>query len=176
MIPIPTFIYKYLAMAAVVLALVIGAGYKGYHMGADNEKAVHAALLAKANAEVVKKNEELQALADKQAEVQVVYKDKIVTQYKTITKDVITYVQTPAASVGLDPEFVRLHNDAARLHDSLQIADASSGPDGQAGPVGVTTGEAIGVIARNYEQYQQCRRQVIGWQSFYEDLSGQVNK
>jgi hypothetical protein len=173
---IPTTIYKYLAMAAVVFVLILGAGYKGYQMGSEHEKVAYATAQVKANAEVAKKNEETQVIADKTGETQVVYRDKIVTKYKTITKEIIKYEQTPAASVGLDSEFVRLHNNAARAHDAIQITKAASGPDGETPIIGVTTGEAIGVITRNYESYYQCRRQVIGWVEFYTDLQKKVNE
>lgn len=173
---IPTSVYKWLAGLAIVLALVLGAGYKGYQMGVEHQEGVYAAAQAKANAVVVKKNEEVQEIADKQAEAQVIYKDRIKTEYLTITKEVITYVQTPAANVGLDSEFVRLHNNAARSNNAIQITEATSGVDGEAAPVGVTTGEAIGIITRNYEAYYQCVGQVEGWQQFYINLQKEVNK
>jgi len=151
----------------------MGAGYKGYDMGVVHQKGVENIALIAANKKVDELNQATQTTADKAAEVQIVYKDKIVTQFKTITKEVIKYEETPAASIGLDPEFVRLHNDAARIHDALSIAQPASGVDAAAGPTGITTGEAIGVITRNYEAYYQCRRQVAGWAAFYSDLQKQ---
>jgi hypothetical protein len=169
-------LYKWLALLAIVMVLAIGAGYKGYTLGVEHQKSIYATAQSKANEVVVQKNEATQEVADKEAEIQVIYKDKIVTQYKTITKEVIKYVETPAANVGLDPEFVRLHNRAASANNAAPIAEPASGANTEATPTGVTTGEAIGVITRNYEQYYQCVRQVNGWVDYYRDLQKKVNE
>jgi hypothetical protein len=165
-----------LAKIGVGLALLVGTGFLGYREGVSHQKAEYADAQTKANEIVVEKNDKMQEVSDKTAEQQIVYKDRIVTQFKTIEKEVIKYEETPASNVYLDPEFIRLHNNAAAAHDEVQIASTASGTDGTVTPTGVTTGEAIGVISRNYEDFYECKVKLSGWQKFYSDLQKEVSK
>lgn len=169
-------IYRWLAGIAIVLVIMLGSAWKGYHEGVEHQKQIYVAAQTHANQVVETKNGELQKLSDDQAKTQIVYKDRIVTQYQTITKEVVKYEKSPDAAIGLDPEFVRLHNSAASANGQIQIAEPTSGVGGEAGTARVTTGDAIGVITRNYQRYQACTAQVTGWQEFYTKLQGDVNK
>lgn len=169
-------VYKWLAGVALVLALCIGSYFYGTHNGKLEQVAVQAVQTEKANVKTVEKSEASQDVADKADAAQIIYKDRIVTKYQTITKEVVKYVETKDAAVGLDPEFVRLHDAAASANDQLSIAGSSSGADGQAGVLGVvTTGDAIQVITRNYQRANSCIVQVTGWQEFYTNLQKTVN-
>lgn len=161
----------------IVSALILfGVGYYAYHQGEKHQIDIFAVNQTKANKIVTAKNEVLVAAPAKEAEIQIVYKDKIVTKYKTIEKEVIKYEETPAATVSLDPEFIRLHNNAASAHGEAQITESAVAIDGTVAPTGITTGQAIGVISRNYEDFYQCKLKVEGWNRFYSDVQKTVNE
>lgn len=168
-------ITKWLAAILAVICLMISVAFVAYDKGIEHQKGVYAAAQLEANAKVEQKNETSQSVADNTAKAQVIYKDRIVTKYQTITQEVVKYEKSEASNLYLDPEFVRLHNNAASANDATQIAQSASGSDAAPTPSGVTTGEAIAVITRNYERYQQCVRQVNGWNQFYKDLQNNVN-
>jgi preprotein translocase subunit SecF len=169
------FIQKWLLVAIISGAALVGVGFYAYNKGVDHQKQIYIEAQLKANEKVVEKNDKLQEVSDKQDEQQVIYKDRIITKYNTITKEVIKYETTPVASEFLDPEFIRLHDAAARANDQDTIAGRASGPDGEAGESGVTAGQAIGVITRNYQSYYECARRLDGLQEFYMNLQKEVN-
>lgn len=170
-----TVIQRWIIYLVVVLAAAAGAGFFGYEKGIDHQKQAYLEGQLKADVKVVSKNQELQTNADQTDKVQIVYKDRIVVKYKTIEKKVDDYEKTKDAAAYLDSEFVRLHDSAAAANDQVQIAGPTSGTNGEDPAARITTGQAIGVITRNYEKYQQCERIVEGWQSFYGDLQQNVN-
>jgi hypothetical protein len=169
-------IKKYLVIGALVIAALLGTAFVAFEKGVDHQKLVQASAVIKADDKIVKQNDSLQATADKSASQVIVYKDRIITKYKTINHDVDHYVQQDKnANVGLDPEFVRLHDSAASAYNQDAIAGSSSSADGSAGQPPVTTGQAIGVITGNYKRFYQCQQQVKGWVDFYSTLRIQVN-
>lgn len=161
----------------VVSALILcGVGYYAYHQGEKHQIDIFAMNQIKANKIVTAKNEVLVAAPTKEAEIQIVYKDKIVTKYKTIEKEVIKYETTPAATYSLDPEFIRLHNYAAAANGEAQIAESAIAIDGTVAPTRITTGQAIGIISHNYENFYQCKLKLDGWNRFYTDVQKTVNE
>lgn len=159
-----------------MMAAILSASYYSYSMGVDHQKVIYAKAQQQANDKVIEKTLDTQNIANEQAKIQIIYKDRIITKYQTITKEIIKYENTTASDVGLDSEFVRLHNSAASANDAVPIAQSASGANSEPTGSGVTTGEAIGVITRNYESYQNCKRQVEGWNKFYTDLQNTINK
>lgn len=155
--------------AAILIGTLI------FNLGASHERAKYAKLQVKANDVVVVKNDKMQDTADKQEKVQIEYRDRIVIKYKTIKEEVTKYETTKVASDVLDGEFVRLHN-AASTNGEVQATGTSSGTDEAGAGLEVTKGQAIGVIAENYEQYYQCARVVQGWQDYYKKLQDTVSE
>lgn len=168
-------IQRWLAIGALILALISGSSFYFYEKGIQHQKDVYAAATVKADDKIVQKNDTLQQTADTTDKQQIVYRDRIVTKFQTVNKEVVKYVESKDAHVGLDPEFVRLHDNAARANGQSTIAESASRPDGQAAGSGVTTGAAIGVITRNYQTYYECARRLSGLQDFYLNLQNQVN-
>lgn len=169
-------VFRKWALQVLLASVVIGGVSLGsYFKGIEHQKLVQISEQQKADDKIDEKNQGSQDAADGEAKTQVVYKDRIITKYKTITKEIIKYEKTDDANVYLDPEFIRLHDAAAATYDQDQITTAPSGTVGQAPTPGITTGDAIGVITRNYEKYQQCSLQVSGWQRFYGDLQKKIN-
>lgn len=165
-----------IAKAALVIALATATGFFGYYKGIEEQASKYVKAQEKANTAVIKKNDKMQDIADDQEKVQIIYKDRIVTKYQTITNEVTKYETTEAANLYLDPEFVRLHNAAASANDQASIAESSGIVDGEATPTGVTTGEAIAAITRNYETFYQCKLKTEGWEKFYSDLQKEIAK
>lgn len=169
------FIQRWLLIGVLAIAGFTGVFFYAYNKGVDHQKQVYIAAQLKANEVVTKKNDQLQDVSDKADEQQVIYKDRIVTKFQTVTKEVIKYETTPIASEFLDPDFIRLHDAAARANDQNTIAGRASGTDDQAQEPGVTKGDAIGVITRNYQAYYECARRLDGLQDFYMNLQKEVN-
>lgn len=168
-------IQKWALKILIAVALLAGVGLYSYNAGIDHQKGVDATKVIKVDNQIVQKNDTLQATADKTASQAVVYRDRIVTKYQTINHDVIHYVdQNPNAYIGLDPEFVRLHDRAAAAYDQAEIAQPASGTDG-GDAKSVTTGAAIATITENYKRYYLCKQQVEGWKTFYTGVQTQVN-
>lgn len=170
------FLQKWALKVLIAIALLTGVALYSYNAGVSHQKGVDATKVIKVDNQVVKQNNNLQDSADKVASQVVVYRDRIVTKYQTINKDVVHYVdKNQNASDVLDPVFVRLHDRAASANDQDTIAQSASGVDGAASSPTVTRGQAIAVITANYQRYYQCRNQVIGWNDFYSGLQKQVN-
>lgn len=170
------FIQKWALKVLIAVALLAGVGLYSYNAGIQHQKGVDATKVIKVDNKITQKNDSLQATADKTASQVIVYKDRIVTKYKTINHDVVTYAnQNPNGANLLDPEFVRLHNSAASAYDQDPIAGSSSGADGSTSQPAVTTGEAIATITANYKRYYQCQQQVGQWIDFYTDIRTKVN-
>jgi hypothetical protein len=170
------FIQRWIIAAFIGLAALTGVYFYAYNSGINHQKDVYIKAQLNADEKVVEKNQDLQEVANKTDEQQVVYKDRIVTKYQTITNEVIKYEKTPVASEFLDPEFIRLHDSAAATYDQDTIARRASGNDGETKESGVTAGQAIATISRNYKQYYECARRLDGLQKFYIELQESVNK
>lgn len=93
---------------------------------------------------------------------------------RVITKELIRYVQSPAANhCTLNPEWVRIHNLAA--HDTAIMPADSAGTsvavtaNAEAGGT-VSDSEALGTITRNYDICRQEINRVDGWQAYYQSI------
>lgn len=83
---------------------------------------------------------------------------------RTVTEEVIRYVQTPAATeCGPDYEFVRIHDTAAagRVPGS---ADPAAEPDAAARSI--TNADLLSVVTENYATCQTVRDQLISLQEW----------
>ena len=183
-------LFKWIAIIGVILGVVFGIYEKGYSSGENAQKAVYSLQQQKIEKVVVAKNEAVQAVADTTDKTIIVYRDRVVTKYKTITNNILTYENTPLASTILDASFVQLHDSAASAASDNQdsTSSATSGTNSNPTSIGtissspilsiapVTTGEAIKVIDNNYSQYALCRGEVIAWNSFYQKVLSDVNK
>lgn len=121
----------------------------------------------------VKKVEDTGQAAANTAETKVQEKIVYVQQAaKVIEKKVYVYVQSnPDSNTRLDPEWLRLHNAAAKGCDA---SSSTCVPD-ESVAQGTTAGAAITAVTNNYAQYQQCREIVEGWQQFYTDLKAKYD-
>lgn len=91
-------------------------------------------------------------------------------QARVITKEVIRYVQSPAAGqCHLPSEWVQIHDAAAGVSPTPSSTGLPSAANGEAGG-SVTDSEAIGVIARNYDICLQEINRLQGWQAWYRSV------
>lgn len=165
------------AIRIVLFALACaGIFYAGYQKGTDHQKLITVKQQVVANSKVETKNEKAQDTADKEAQIQIVYRDRIITKYEKVQTGVKNYEKTQTANIYLDPEFVRLHDSAAATNDQVQIAKSASSIDGSSTTPKITTGQAIAVITENYQRYYDCRGKLEGWIRWYSDLQNEVNK
>ena len=157
---------KYRALVAVLMLLSFFAvGVQlGWVLCANSKDAAELKVVKKTDKQQVKQASAVQAAAVQNASA--IERTRVI--YKTVTKEVVKYAQSENAALStasgvcdqrLDPEWVRIHDLAARPDA------ATSAPDESAQPVGKA--DALGVIARNYETCQQWRAEVIGWQSWW---------
>jgi hypothetical protein len=170
------FIQRWALKALIAIAILGGVALYSYEAGVHHEKGVEAVQVIKADNQVTKQNNALQATADKSASQVIIYRDRIVTKYKTITKDVVSYAkQNPNASDLLDPDFISLHDRAASANGENTIAGSARDANGGASGVAITKADAIRVITGNYQKYYLCRQQVIDWIDFYTAVKNKVN-
>ena len=171
------YLQKWALKVLIAVALLLGIGLYSYHAGVQHEKGIEAAKVIKADNQIVKKNDTLQAAADASASQTIVYRDRIVTKYKTIKQDVVHYAQTnPNASNLLDPDFVRLHDLAASANGEDTIAGSAGRTTADSGATGVVTkADALRVITGNYKRFYLCRQQGIDWNDCYTNVKTKVN-
>lgn len=170
--------FKILAALLLITAIVGSLIHFSYNSGVDHQKSIYAAELKKANDVTVSKNETTQTASNAEAKIQIVYRDKIVTKFKYIDREITVYENNPASHVVLDNEFVRLHDSAASSpDDKVEVTGSASGTnDASAKVEPVTTGQAIDVIADNYKLYYECSTKLDGWIRFYSDVRKTVNE
>lgn len=170
------FIQKWALKVLIAVALLVGVGLYSYNAGINHEKGIETAKVIKVDNKITEKNNSLQATADKSASQVIVYKDRIITKYKTINQDAVQYAQTNQnASDQLDPDFISLHDRAASANGQDTITGSASESASGTKATPVTKADAIRVITDNYKRYYLCRNQVQGWIDFYSDLRTQVN-
>lgn len=170
------FLQRWALKALISVVLLLGVGLYGFHTGVQHQRGIDAENVVKVDKQITQQNNSLQATADKSASQTIVYKDRIVTKYKTINQGVVHYAQTnPNASNLLDSDFIGLHDRAASANGEDTIAGSARNADGSASSAPVTKADAIRIIAGNYKRYYECRQQVTDWISFYTDLRTQVN-
>lgn len=87
---------------------------------------------------------------------------------REIIKEVIRYVEvTPAADRCNLPGTWRLRHDAAATGTPTDPASVLAGAAGA-----VTDAAALEVVADNYQQCREWRRQVVGWQAWWGSVLG----
>lgn len=89
---------------------------------------------------------------------------------RVITKEVIRYVQSPAAGqCHLPAEWVQIHDAAAGVPPASSSTSLPAAADGEAGG-SVTDSDAIGTITRNYDICRQEINRLQGWQAWYRSV------
>jgi hypothetical protein len=154
-------VYKYLAIGGIVLALIVGAGWKGYSMG----KATAAATI---NAYVAKRDAEDASLLGVDTKIA----DRIVTQYVTTTK-VIHDVQTQTQTVIHNnvPDHELLSNGWLCAHNSSALgAVPSAACASDAAPSTVEANSALSTVSDNYATCRTNAAELTALQAF---LNGQ---
>lgn len=160
-------LYLFAGAAAVSAAVAFGAGWKVQGWRKD---AAITEMVTQANAllderekllDHLEKERELSEQIAAEAAVAREAETKIVTEY--IDREVIKYVQTPAANdCGLDPEWVRIHDRAALNTDRLPEAeDAATEPD-----AGASKAEALAGVTDNYATCHEVRDQLSALQDW----------
>ncbi|MCK2086781.1 hypothetical protein MXC99_01055 [Thauera aromatica] len=135
----------------IVLCIVLAASHVGaYFMGRDATATAQRDQALAYAGEIVRRQGTVDALAaDLEAERQ-----KRIPKNRTITREVVRYVELPAARrCTLDPAWRLLHDAAARLAaaDAAPVADAA----------------ALDTVAANYEQCRDTHAQLVGWQQWW---------
>lgn len=166
----------------LTMTIALGSYYVGHKMGSNKQIAIATQVQNKQNLIVDKKNIAVQTIADEASvKIQTIYKDRVVIKYVEIQKDIKEYAKTNNGSSTIDPDFVRLHDNAAA--DANHPVPSTESPGGIINPNApvakinpVTSADAIEIIADNYSKYYSCVIVVEGWQSFYGKLQKQVNE
>lgn len=160
------------AIIALLIGLFgVGAGWfmRGSRLAAETKTAEVAAIK-----EVVKVEKQIEYVTRevvKKVEVEkVVYRDIIKYQ----DKEVIKYVQTPAAELdfGVDPEWMRLYNASSlACNPTTAACDARSQVPGR-----VTRADALFIAQEQHRLYHECRVNNNGLIDFYNEIRNQVNQ
>ncbi len=88
---------------------------------------------------------------------------------RTITKEVIKYVQAPEiVHVTLPAEWVRIHNAAASGTDMSETSNTAGKPDGPTSAV--TDADALSVVTDNYSTCHQYADRVLALQDWAKAL------
>lgn len=146
-------------LALIVLCIVLTASHVGaYFMGRNADAAdLYDQALAYA-AEIVRRQGAVDALA---AELEA-ERQKRIPKNRIITREVVRYVELPAARrCTLDPAWRLLHDAAATGEpaDSARVAAADAAP--------VTDAAALDTVAANYEHCRDALAQLNGWQQWW---------
>lgn len=163
MIPTP---YKILAALVAVAASLAGAFWAG-HEWRDKE-----CDLSSAGAKVENVTQARETEAERERRSQVIARDVVAEleadepEVRTITKEVIRYVETPSDDrCELPPDWVQLHDRAARL-----TADGGAPGGGDGTPGGVTDAHALEVVTDNYKACNTWRTRLVGCQRFVSEV------
>ena len=157
----------YLLLGTLVgaLLLAVSAFFAGHHYATLQEQKAIAAAEARA-IEVTQAQDAVTRNADVAAAQARV---KIVTQIKTITKEVPVYVTKKAdAACALTRGTIRVLNDSAANLPSIP------GPTGQSddAPAGVELHTVVGTVVGNYGTYQQVAAQLVALQNWVRAEEG----
>lgn len=155
---------KYIALIAVLAAFA--SGYKvaamQYQLEISDMK-----LQAETDAKVAvvqsrAKERKLQAITDKYNDL--LSKPNVV--YKTITKEVIKYVQDDSIDKCLlHDDWVLLHDQAARPDNATRSTNAANAADRA-----ITDDHALMVVAENYELCNGYILKLEAWQNWWREL------
>ena len=154
---------KYIALIVVLAAFA--SGYKvaamQYQLEISDMKLEAETAEKNAQAHARSKEQELQAITNKYNDL--LANPKVV--YKTITKEVIRYVQDDSIDKCL------LHDDWVLLHDQAarpDLARSASGVD--EADQAFTDAQALIVVAENYERCNEYQTKLNAWQSWWREI------
>lgn len=92
-------------------------------------------------------------------------------QARVITKEIVRYVQSPAASVcPLPAEWVQIHDAAAAGVPADPGATGLPAAPPGAAPAPVPSGEALSGITGNYDTCHQEMNRIAGWQAWWNSV------
>ncbi|MDX9716266.1 MAG: hypothetical protein RBT67_02730 [Thauera sp.] len=147
-----------LAVSLITLALTHGAAWFAGRGSLDNKRLSDALAYAEVLVEQQDKADVFAAALERERAGRA-------AQNKTITREVIRYVELPPERrCDLDGAWRLLH-DAAATGTPAETADVAAG---QAEPV--TDAAALDTVANNYEQCREYIAQIEGWQRWYETV------
>ena len=150
-------------IAALLFTAALTASHlTAYHMGRRAEDGAKLDQALAYAAEIVERQSKVDALAaDLEAE-----RAKRTPKNRTITREVIRYVELPAdRRCTLDPAWRLLHDAAA----TGEPADTARVAAGDADPV--ADAAALETVAGNYEQCREYIDQLRGWQRWWGEVS-----
>lgn len=158
-------VYKYAAIAAVVMVLIGIAGFKGYSLGSAKSKEVIAEYIAKHDQEVT----DLLGM-------QIVTNNKILTQVITKTQIIHDHGvtnETIANTIVPDHQFLSL--GWLRTHDSAaagNAVDPTSAADGT--PSTTQANTALSTVVDNYATCEVTRTELIGLQQWITETNANI--
>ena len=151
-----------LLLAAALTASLTASHLTAYHMGRRAEDRAKLDQALAYAAEVVERQGKADAIA---VELET-ERAKRIPKNRTITREVIRYVELPAdRRCTLDPAWRLLH-DAAATGESADTARVAAG---DAEPV--ADAAALEAVAGNYEACREYIEQVRGWQRWWGEVS-----
>ncbi|RXZ42724.1 hypothetical protein [Crenobacter cavernae] len=154
---------------ACLLAALVGAYLLGGMHARREQEIGRLEAINEAVAEALQLERRAAALGQRLAEDEHARAAARETHTKTVTKEIVRYVERENARAAAGGAVLWLDADWVRGHDLAAVipgdADAEPVSDGDAGPV--TAGEALATVAGNYAQCYRWRDQVIGWQAWY---------
>ena len=150
-------------IAILLLCAVLTASHlTAYHMGRNAEDGAKLDQALAYAAEIVERQGKVDALAA----ILAAERAKRIPKNRTITREVIRYVELPAdRRCTLDPAWRVLHDAAA----TGEPADAARVAAGDAEPV--ADAAALEVVAGNYEACREYIDQLRGWQRWWDEVS-----
>lgn len=159
--------WKLFGLGVAIIA-TFWAGWEWRDRAADAAMSALQRDLADANARASEEARRAEQLAQERtslaAEAEALRNQEREVVTRTVTQEVIKYVQTPVAtSCGPDPEFVRIH-DAAASGRMPGSSDTSGQPDAEAD--GVTNADLLSVVTDNYSRCQATRDQLLSLQEW----------
>ena len=149
--------------AGAIITIVIGVGVTGFVKGIKHQQTIDAAAQSEQKTVVITKIVKQVTINAGVSESAAKERIRIETVYKTITKEVPVHVQPSDTACNLSNGWVLSYNAAA----SGSIPTAPPGIEKN--PSGITATQVLedGVIPA-YEEYRQCRAQVIQFNEWYD--------
>lgn len=156
---------RYIGLALLCVALVLGLRHHWVGVGVKQERAAEAKRLEKAKVKVAKREVKADAITSKVATERVKEQARIEYRTKILVKEIPTYVSPAADSRCILPVgWVRLHDAAA----SGSAPSLSQGPGGPLdAPSGVQPSEAITSVIGNYGVAYSWRAEAMAWREWY---------
>lgn len=162
--------YFALIRATLVVTAVVVAFAAGWHFSSLEGEAGRLKQQNAAIAEALQLERRAVSLGAVLAQGEQTRADAREVRTKTVTKEVVRYVEKEKARAAAGQPVVVLDADWVHGHDLAAIPPGSDGagavPVGSSGPA--TAGEALETVSGNYDQCYRWRDQVIGWQKWWQ--------